>query len=385
MSKNVPITVLMAVYNGEKYLRQSVESILNQTFKNFEFLIINDGSTDKTSEVLNSFNDKRIRVINNIKNQGLTKCLHDGVTLSKGQYIARLDVDDISISNRLEIQKKYLDENPDVLVVHSMFHHIDQNNKIIKKNIGNKDSINLIKWNLIWKNRLQHPTVMFRKEVLTKYKLNYNLKYKRSQDFEFWAQISRVGDIFLIPIPLILYRIHDESITNKVFGNKHLTAQKEIIKENIFSYGIKVDEGLIKEVAILSWQLSISPFGYKYKYSIGKLHDLLNKIENNFIQKFSIEKKEIKSAQALQIVKWAFFIFNTSKKYSFKLLGESLKRDKKIIVSPFFISTLFAFILGKQLLKILYNYSQKSPRSTTMIMKFFNFFQNFFRFNKVIL
>lgn len=378
MSKNVSISVLMAVYNGEKYLRDSIESILNQTLIDFEFIIINDGSTDKTREILNSFKDKRIRIINNKKNQGLTKCLHDGVIFSRGKYIARIDVDDISLPNRLEVQKGYLDENPDVLVVHSMFHHIDHNNKVIKKNLGNKDSNALIKWNLIWTNRLQHPTVMLRKEVLTKYKLNYNLKYKRSQDFEFWAKISYIGNIFFIPIPLVLYRIHDESITNKVIGNKHLLAQKNIIKDNFLRYGIKLDEKFAEEIAVLSWQLSIHPFGYKYKYSIGKLHDLLNKIEYKFIEKFDIEKKELNSTQSLQLAKWAFFIFPVSRKYSFKLLIESFKRDKKIITSPFFFSTLLAFLFTKKILEFLYNYSQKSPKSTTKIMCFFNLFQKKF-------
>jgi len=108
------ISVIMSVYNGEKYLREAIESILNQTFRDFEFIIINDGSTDKTSEILSSYNDPRIVIINNKRNIGLTKSLNKGLKMVKGEYIARQDADDVSLPERLERMVNFLDMNRDV-------------------------------------------------------------------------------------------------------------------------------------------------------------------------------------------------------------------------------------------------------------------------------
>ena len=107
------ITVLMSVYNGEKYLQETIESVLSQSYKNFELLIIDDKSTDKTCLIINSFKDPRIKLIINNQRLGLSKSLNVGIKLSSGEYIARLDADDICHQNRLEIQKLYLENNPD--------------------------------------------------------------------------------------------------------------------------------------------------------------------------------------------------------------------------------------------------------------------------------
>ena len=110
------ITVLMPVYNGEKYLRESVDSILNQTFTDFELLIINDGSTDSSMEILNSYSDSRIRIVTNEVNLRLIKTLNKGIDLATGEYIARMDCDDIADPKRLEIQLQYMEKHPDVAV-----------------------------------------------------------------------------------------------------------------------------------------------------------------------------------------------------------------------------------------------------------------------------
>jgi|GEM_PF-1305401 len=371
MKNDLDVTVLMAVYNGEKYLKNAIDSILNQTYNNFEFLIINDGSNDNTKKILDSYDDKRIRIIHNRKNQGLTKCLHDGVVKSKGKYIARLDADDIALPDRLLIQKEYLDNNDNVLVVHSMFHYINDNGDIIYKNLGNNESNIFIKWNLLYKNRLQHSTVMFKKLIYTKYKLNYNVSYKRSQDYELWSQISHVGDFKFIPVPLILFRLHDKSITTNVTGEEHLNANLNIIIDNFKRYGIKIDKDFAGELSVLNWQLAVSPFGYNYKYIVDRLHNIIDDIENKFIEKFNINPNELYPIQAKQYCKWAFFIFPTAKKYSFLLLEKSFKKKKCIIFNLFFLSTLFSFILGKRFLYLLYNCSQSFPKYSNYIMRLF--------------
>ena len=113
------VTVLMSVYNGEKYFPETIESILNQTFTNFEFLIIDDGSSDNSIKIIESYDDPRIRLICNDENIGQTKTLNKGIKLAKGNFIARSDQDDISSSNRLFIQYNYLNNNPNFCLIHS--------------------------------------------------------------------------------------------------------------------------------------------------------------------------------------------------------------------------------------------------------------------------
>jgi len=112
--KEPKVTVLMPVYNGEKYLNEAIDSILGQTFKDFKFLIINDGSTDGTADILKSYKDSRIKVTNNEKNIGLTKSLNKGLKMAKSEYIARMDADDISLPTRLQKQVEFMDSHPKV-------------------------------------------------------------------------------------------------------------------------------------------------------------------------------------------------------------------------------------------------------------------------------
>ena len=124
------VSVLMSVYNGEKYLREAVESILHQTFIDFEFIIIDDGSTDSTNEVIRSYRDQRIKLLESEKNIGLTKFLNKGIKYSTGEYIGRADVDDVSLKKRFEYQVKYMDRNPEVGICGTQTKFIGQRNSI---------------------------------------------------------------------------------------------------------------------------------------------------------------------------------------------------------------------------------------------------------------
>ena len=123
----------MSVYNGEKYLREAIESILNQTFTDFEFLIVNDGSTDSSLEIILSYPDERIRVIRNDRNIGLTKSLNKALQQAKGEYIARQDADDISLQNRFEEQLIYLEKHPEVALLGTSAYKIDERGEILAK------------------------------------------------------------------------------------------------------------------------------------------------------------------------------------------------------------------------------------------------------------
>jgi len=127
------VTVLMPVYNGERYLNEAVDSILGQTFTDFEFLIIDDASTDKTPEILRSYDDPRIRVVTNEENLGLSKSLNKGLALARGEFIARMDADDVSYPYRLQVQHEFMTQHPGAGVIGSWAEYIDRKGEIVHR------------------------------------------------------------------------------------------------------------------------------------------------------------------------------------------------------------------------------------------------------------
>ena len=161
--KNPKVTVLMPVYNAEKYLREAIESILSQTFKNFEFLIINDGSTDKSKDAILSYNDPRIIYSENSKNLGIAKTLNKGMNLARGNYIARMDGDDISHPDRLQEQIEFMDDNRHVGVCGTWLQTINNNKEEIWKSPIAHEEIRSL---MLFHDAIYHPTVVIRRDII---------------------------------------------------------------------------------------------------------------------------------------------------------------------------------------------------------------------------
>lgn len=203
------VTVLMSVYNDEEYLRDSVESILNQSYDNFEFLIYDDASTDGSTKILREYalKDKRIKLIVNEVNRGLSYNLDRGVKSSETKWIARMDADDIAVSNRLELQMSYIIDNPEIDILGGYATDIDENgNKLgLRKVPITHEKITA----LIWTSPVIHPTVLFRKEAIIKAG-SYNSELYRRQDYDLWFRCCAMNLNFAnMDIPLIYYRVTD--------------------------------------------------------------------------------------------------------------------------------------------------------------------------------
>ena len=229
--KNPKVTVLMSVYNGEKYLQEAIDSILGQTFKDFEFLIINDGSTDKTGEILKSYNDPRIKIINNEKNIGLTKSLNIGLRIAKGEYIARQDADDISMPERLEKEVEFLEQNRNVGLVGTDYLFINEKGKVIhivKCLNGSRE----LKAKLLEGNQFGHGSVMLRRECIDKVGV-YREEFKFAQDYDFCLRIAEMYDVANISEPLYKWRIDSKSISvaKKALQDKYALLAIELAKE----------------------------------------------------------------------------------------------------------------------------------------------------------
>jgi len=206
------VSVIMAVYNGEKFLRQAVQSILNQNFKDFEFIIINDGSTDRTLEILKSFKDSRIRIFNR-ENKGLANSLNEGIFLSKGKYIARMDSDDESLKNRLKLQYEYMESNPDIDILGGQAWKINEYNQII--GVMNKPrSFNDIARYIKCACPVIHPTYFVRKHVYKR--VGGYRDFAPTQDYDFILRAFEFAyKINNLPDRILNYRVNASSLSYK--------------------------------------------------------------------------------------------------------------------------------------------------------------------------
>jgi len=234
--KRPKISVVMSVYNGEKYLEESIKSVLNQTFKNFEFIIINDGSTDGTDNILEKFRkqDTRIKMIRQ-KNVGLTKSLNKGVKLAQGKYIARIDADDIAMPERLEKQLEFMESNLRLGAIGCWYYMIDKDGKIIKKCKPPTELLK-IKKSLLNSVALIHPALMIKKEVLEKVNF-YDEKFRYAQDRDLLFRIIEHYQQGIVPKFLLKFRYTNESISlqKEIEQKKYcMMAIKRAIKNGIY-------------------------------------------------------------------------------------------------------------------------------------------------------
>lgn len=206
------ISVLLPVYNAENYLKEAIISVLNQTFKDFELIILNDGSTDNSENIIQAFTDSRIRYVANETNLGLIKTLNKGIALSTGKYIARMDADDICSTNRFEKQFSFLEQNVKVVLCGSWAKIIDEFGNI-KGRIKRIDTNELIRANMLFTTPFIHPTVMIRREAIVNN--SYNQDAKHCEDLELWVRMSQIQDYQFHNIPdyLLFYRIHSLNIS----------------------------------------------------------------------------------------------------------------------------------------------------------------------------
>ena len=324
------ISVVMAVHNAEKYLEKSINSILNQTFGDFEFVIINDGSFDRSVEILDHFGriDGRVRVVHQ-ENKGLAPSLNVGLQMAKGKFIARMDADDISFPRRLEIQSGVLLNDTNVGVCHSLVGMIDFAGRAIpfKKRAGFRFSSWQTRWTLIWRNCIYHPTVMVRRDLLKRYDLNYNLYAIGCEDYEFWCRLAEVTNFVTIRQPLLLYRRHSKSVTYN-FGEEHIVNFASIINNNLNKYiDVAINEHQSRILALISGQTYLRGSLISCEIDANFLCYLVDAVTSKFVELHDIDKfsaKKIQHAAAQQFIRWAQQAWSHNKRAVNKFLLTAL-------------------------------------------------------------
>ncbi|WP_417910083.1 glycosyltransferase family 2 protein [Candidatus Electronema sp. PJ] len=234
------ITVLLPVYNGERYLQETIASILGQSWHDFELLLVDDGSTDRTAEIIASFHDERIRVLKNPERLKLSGALNRGLQEAQGEYIARMDADDIALPQRLQRQLEYMELHPEIGFCGSAIGMFTQDNTKPRLDIY-PATTEAIRAYALFDCPFCHPTVFLRKNCLLEHNLWYDGSYYPTEDYELWNRAIDLFPTVNLEEVLLLYRIHSNSMTGSDWNNMDQQAAR-IIRRQLDKMGLHANE-----------------------------------------------------------------------------------------------------------------------------------------------
>ena len=226
--KTPKVSVIMPAYNSEKYVGEAIESILNQTFIDFEFIILNDGSTDNTPKIVKEYakRDKRIKFIDNKKNQGFIASLNQCLDVARGEYLAKMDSDDISLPQRLQKQVDYLEKNPNVGLVGTGYRAFGtQTFDVIHKQFVSILDMFTGCYTTIF---------MLKKEIIDRYNLRFRKEYLHAEDYDFYSRFCKYSEIHNIQEILYLYRIHGNNVSVKHASIQSQNSEK--VRQDILNF-----------------------------------------------------------------------------------------------------------------------------------------------------
>lgn len=270
------VSILMCVYNSEKFIEECIQSIQNQTYKDYEVVIIDDGSTDMTSEILDSISDDRFKIVH--REHDYIASLNYGLQIVKGEYIARMDADDIMMPNRIETQVNILESKPEVAVCSSWIKIFGEGfeERILKYASGYLDYSYI---RLLDSNFICHPSTMIRKSFLEKYHIQYK-KYLHAEDYKLWCDIALAGGVFwFVPEVLLAYRMSSGQVSHIYNYEQYKTAlriKEEILLTLLNDEKLKCHEELLKSYLELE-----------------KINNMCLLSENTIMRIFSVLFKEI--------------------------------------------------------------------------------------------
>ncbi len=310
------ISVIMSVYNGETYLEEAIMSVVNQTLKNWELIVINDCSTDKTAEILKELAEKdpRIKVHTNEVNLKLPASLNKAISLSSGKYIARMDADDICLPDRLYKQFEFMESHPEVSLSSPKFMTV-KNGTYAPGGVGGRCDSEAIKAMLLVANPILHPGVIAKAEVMKKY--NYDTTLTCTEDLELWTRMVIAGEkLEILPECLLIYRLHDKQITSTTLDRQHTEVLK--IEEKYYN-------AVAKELVESEKDFYISGIYFK---------------ENANVEKFLKYAKWLKTATAKTVQKCAinYAIFEILAEYKRHNVKKSDVIKAIFMFGPFFVA-----------------------------------------------
>jgi glycosyltransferase involved in cell wall biosynthesis len=350
---NPLVSVVIANYNSEKYIKEAIESILNQTYKNLELIIVDDNSSDNSLSIIKSISAKnsRINLIEQNENKGVTYSRQNGLENAKGKYVAILDSDDISLPTRIEEQVKILDQNSEVVLVSSYYGVIDENSKVKRKLKKVHANDAAIKWFMTFGNCFAHSTIMFRLSIAMEFG-GYDMSIKRGLDMELSQKLLTKGKAYTVPKVLSYWRTYSKSMTKSVNKN-------ELEKNYISSVQNSIYLHLGKKV---NFETAHAIF-YNYRKPSQNIQSLLNAFE---LINFAFEKySQVFFKKDLQVLKKSVL------KHLLKIYERNVKEIWWNEIENDWLKTFKKNIEKRDLYNLVYkNYTQLTSRNIKNLLLF---------------
>jgi len=329
MSATPRVTVLMPVYNAERYLRPAIDSILAQTFGDFEFLIVNDGSSDGSWEIMASYADPRIKLVGNPHNMGLAKTLNRGLRLAAGDLIARQDADDVSCPDRLRRQVEFLDGHPETALVGSQARIINDDGRPNGLRFDRCCEYKSIRWDLMFDNSFTHTSVMFRREIVAGELGGYDESFSYCQDYDLWSRIASRHCVMNLPSTLVDYRMHPFSRMSDQLRCVMAEENRRVIRRNTSAVlGEQMlsndDVDLIVKVRVEFRKELLGPFLVLFKRVLDAYQSLHPSVS---------ESSDFRHAVARQYLRLAYRLWNAAPHLVWHVLALSMFRYPVMRVS----------------------------------------------------
>lgn len=326
------ISVLMAVFNGDRYLIEAIDSILGQTFTDFEFIIIDDCSTDNTSVILNSYHDERIKVIRNDRNIGLTKSLNVGLKVIKGKYVARQDADDISYPERLQLQFDFLCQNNDVVLLGTQARSIDEFGSVSYVPGIKPFSYEGVKYQLFFGNPFIHSSVMFNADIVKSEFGGYNESFRLSQDVELWSKIIHQYKCMNLKTVCLDFRQNPNSVSK-------FNVSKKVIYEENFNNNVSVGISNLRLIPVekfkewpQQWvQLNV-PYPRIVQVNAAQIFRLMTDLHNESLVFSKVKTPELKILASINFYYASMRMIKYSLWYSFLLFVKAFSFDVSVVV-----------------------------------------------------
>ena len=274
------VSVIMPVYNGEKFISEAVQSIIGQSYNNWEIVAINDASTDSSVEILKEFNETRIRIYENESNKGISYSRNRAIDLAKGKYIALMDNDDVSLPDRLSEQANYMENHEDIDVLSGANKIIDEKGELVQEITYVLKNPKYIKAKLLFENVFYNGTTMIRKAKLDEYNIRYRNNQYGMEDYRFWVECSKKMNMTSIDSFIYKHRLHSDNETKKNKSQSVKEREKcyfEIQKFSLEQSGFKLEENDYEVIFNVLKEGSVT---CENKENVDELTKVFNKIVN---------------------------------------------------------------------------------------------------------
>ena len=288
------VSVVMPVYNGEKYVAEAIDSVLKQTYANLELIVINDSSTDGSVKIINGYKklDPRIVLIDNtFENRGLVGALNLGLSAAQGDFIARMDCDDICLANRFSRQLTFLHQHPEVDLCGSWVKPFGKISQLVWQYPVEHIDIAL---RLLFNSAFAHPAVMFRRNLLSS-GYQYDKQFRHAEDYELFTRLCDQSTFANVPEVLLMYRTHNENV-----GTIHSAAQQESARKVQFRELVK--KGIHPSDREMEIHRSLEVGGYpKTQEFLSECEIWLNKIKNKLLEQSTADATLIKDRKSTRL------------------------------------------------------------------------------------